>query len=257
MDIFLKKRIILTLHGGALSNFYLKNEKRIDKVFKRSDIITSPSQMLIEFFKKNHYSIKYVPNSIDFKYFTYNRLNVKPLSILWVRAFDPIYNPILAVEIFNTVQKHYPASTFTMIGPDKGILSLVLQKIKDLNLSESVIIKGSIPNSNLQKYYQSHSIFLNTTSYESFGVAVLEAAACGIPIVSSNVGELPYLWKNNLEMMLVDDLNVDSFFQSISKVFADKDLYDNLSSNAYIKSTYFSWENIKPSWISILNSLYE
>jgi glycosyltransferase involved in cell wall biosynthesis len=249
------KRIILTLHGGALSQFYLNNEKRIEKVFKRGSIITSPSQMLIDFFKKNNFEVKYVPNSIDFNNFIFNRSNIKPLSILWVRAFDSIYNPILAVDIFQRIHEVYPSSTFTMIGPDKGILSLVIDKITDLNLSESIYIKGSMPNNELYKYYQSHSIFLNTTSYESFGVAVLEAAACGIPIVSSNVGELSYLWKNKFEVMLVDELNIDSFVKAISILFDDKDLYDKLSFNAHVRATYFSWSNIKPLWLNILKSL--
>jgi glycosyltransferase involved in cell wall biosynthesis len=75
-------------------------------------------------------------------------------------------------------------------------------------LLEKITFTGPINNTELPAYYSSHSVFLNTTSYESFGMAVLEAAACGIPTVSTPVGEIPLLWKAGEEIMLTDVLNL-------------------------------------------------
>jgi SAM-dependent methyltransferase len=85
------------------------------------------------------------------------------------------------------LKKNFPQISLTMIGPDKGILNEILLMIKELGLESNIKIIGPISNQELFKYYQSHSVYLNTTSYESFGVALVEAAACGIPIVSTNV----------------------------------------------------------------------
>jgi len=253
----LKKKHILTLHGGALPEFFQNNQKRIKKVFNRANLILTPSQYLKHFFEDKGFKIQYIPNSIDLCDFPFDRSRIKPYSMLWVRAFDPIYNPRLAIETLFEVQKKYPEATLTMVGPDKGLLDAAKQLIKEKKLKNSVYTVGPVPNQELFSYYQSHEVFLNTTSYESFGVAVLEAASCGIPIVSTQVGEIPYMWKQGEEMLMVDDFEPEHFAEHVIKIFEDKELASLLSLNACKKAKTFDWEIIKPFWLNLFNNKHE
>jgi glycosyltransferase involved in cell wall biosynthesis len=140
-----------------------------------------------------------------------------------------------------------------MIGPDKGLLAETKILIEKLNLSNFVEITGKVANSELWKYYTSHSIYLNTTNTESFGVAVMEAASCGIPIVTTSVGELSYLWQNEENAMLVDSFNENDFAEKVIQVFEDKNLILKLKSNARAKAESFDWENVKSQWFSLLS----
>ncbi len=246
-----KKKIILTLRGGALPEFYSKNNKRIQKVFTRASLIQTPSLYLQDFFSKQKIQIDYLPNPINLERFPYNRNNVKENSLLWVRAFTSIYNPDLAVKTLLEIRKTHPNTTLTMIGPNKGLLSKTKKLINELKLENAITILGPIQNDKLYKYYQTHQVFLNTTSYESFGVAVVEAASCGIPIVSTKVGEIPYLWKHN-ENILMTDINPLKFAVEINKLLNSKKLHDKLSKNARKKAETFDWDNIKKEWIKIL-----
>ena len=81
------------------------------------------------------------------------------------------------------------------------------QQILNLNLSNNIKILGPISNKKLSYYYQRHNVFINTTSYESFGTALIEAASCGIPIVSTNVGEIPLNWTNEKDILLVENFS--------------------------------------------------
>ena len=251
---WLGKKQVLTLHGGALPEFYPQNAKRIKKAFDRAHLITTPSKMLQLFFEDKGFKIQYIPNSIELEKFPYDRSAVQPFSLLWVRAFDSIYNPGIAVEAFYRVLKDYPEATLTMIGPDKGILNETIQLINELGIKAQVKIIGPVPNEKLYEYYQSHEIFLNTTSYESFGVAVLEAAACGIPIVSSKVGEIPTLWKNGYEILMTEEITPEAFKEKIVKIFEDEGLKKLLSENAFKKAELYSWDRIKDLWISTFNN---
>jgi len=248
------KKIIITLHGGNLPSFFETNKDRIKSVFKRADHIQTPSLSLQEFFSKEGIKINYLPNLIDLSNFPFDRSSVKPKSLLWVRAFNNIYNPELAIKAIYEVKKTYPETTLTMIGPDKGSLAEVKQLIKQLNLSSCIDIVGPIKNKKLYKYYQTHEVYLNTTSLESFGVAVIEAASCGIPIVSSEVGEMTWLWKDE-ENILFAKLDAVSFAEKIERLFVSDEFYDLLSLSARNRIEEFDVKNIINNWEETLSIL--
>ena len=248
------KKIIITLHGGALPCFFKNsNQQRIKKLFKKADIVMTPSLYLQEFFKKNDLNVVYLPNSINIKSFPFDRAKIIPFSLLWVRAFTEIYNPELAVKTLYEVKKKFPLARLTMIGSDKGTMRQVLLLIKRLNLTNSIDIIGPVDNSKLFKYYQTHNIYLNTTSYESYGVAVMEAASCGIPIVSTSVGELPYLWCSGTNIILIDNLDEIKMAAAVNSLLSSNELCDKLSKNARLIAENYDWDSVKNKWIKLLN----
>lgn len=251
---FREKKLIYTLHGGKLPEFYQQYPKRVERLFRKADRILTPSLYLKQFFQGKGFTVDYLPNSIDLGRFPYAKKRCNTAKLLWVRAFSLIYQPALAVETLYQVRKAFPEATLTMVGPDKGELQKTKDLIKKLQMDEAVVITGPVPNDVLYEYYHSHCVFLNTTAYESFGVAVMEAAACGIPIISSKIGEIPYLWKHETEIMIVDQPNGESFAQNAIRILSDHDLAQRLSLNARQKAEQFDWEVIRPRWIQLLEN---
>jgi len=98
-------------------------------------------------------------------------------------------------------------------------------------------------------------IFVNTTAYESFGVSVLEAAACGLCIVTSNVGEIPYLWHHEQEALLVDGGVSDEVTSAVTRLLRDDGLSHSLSRNARGKAEGFDWSAVLPSWARLLTEV--
>jgi glycosyltransferase involved in cell wall biosynthesis len=247
-----KKRVTLTLRGGALSEFFQNNSGRVEKLFEKADYIQTPSLFLKFFFEKEGFNINYLPNPIDLSSFPYQRIQFKEFSLLWVRAFTSIYNPQIPIKVLESLIQIFPEATLTMIGPDKGELNNIKKLAQELNLTDKITFTGPIPNNQLYKYYQKHHVYLNTTSYESFGVAVVEAAACGIPIVSNNVGEIPFIWTNGKDILLVDNNDIEQYVTHISSLFKDDKKANELSVNARIKTKEFDWQKIRPHWQRVL-----
>lgn len=247
---FRGKTYSLVIRGGNFVNFYNQNRGLIQKELLRANSILSPSNFIIDHFHKKGIQIDYLPNYIDESIFLNNpnRLR-KPFSILWVRAFTEIYNPLIPIKIINHLKDKFPLVTLTMIGPDLGLLHQVKQEVLDLNLEKYIQIVGPVPNSELPNYYQTHSVFLNTTSFESFGMALLEAACCGIPIVSTNVGEIPFIYENNESILLVEDFSISDFISKIESIFNSQDLSSKLSLNGVKVSHKYAFTNIMPLWI--------
>ncbi len=249
---FMSKSIYLTLHGGKLPEFYTSNEKRFQKLFGHANVILTPSKFLQKFFNDKSYVVQYLPNSIDMSAFPYQWKQPDARKILWVRGFTNIYNPALAVHSFAMIRKVIPTATLTMVGPDLGMLNEIKDLVDQNKLGDAVHFTGPVPNRELHHYYATHSVFINTTSYESFGMAVLEAACCGIPIVSSPVGEIPFLWETEKDILITNDLSAQQFSDCILRILENQVYADRLSKSARLKAEKFSIENILPQWISII-----
>lgn len=243
--------IVMTLRGGMLTEKYEREPERVSTVLKRASVLQSPSLFLIEFFVKQGIRIEYMPNFINITHFPYERTTIKPYSLLWVRAFSPEYRPELAIETLHRLLQTYPDTRLTMVGPDKGLQENMEHLVKKLGIEKHVKFEGRVPNEKLLNYYQSHKVYLNTTAYESFGVAVLEAAACGIPIVSTKVGEIPHMWKEN-EEILMSEGNANAMTEKVIKVFDSSELAERLSKKARQKAEGYDWKHVKEEWLKIL-----
>lgn len=247
------RRILFTLRGGKLAEFDSQNEAAVNSVFKRADLIQTPSLFLKSYFENKGYKILYRPNPIDLSKFPYKEATGGSFKILWVRAFTDIYNPSLAVEALAEVVKKMPDAELSMVGPDKGLAGQTKELAKKLGVLDNIEFVGPVPNDELKHYYQSHSIYINTTRYESFGTAVIEAASSGMPIVSTNVGEIPYLWKDGENILLVDNFSPQQMAQQIVRIMGDEALRVKLSKNARANAEQFSWQNIEPGWVELLS----
>lgn len=256
LAIILNKPISFTLHGGAFYDFYIKNPSWVKKVLSRANLITSPSQFLINKLSVLNLNIKYIPNFIDFKNFTYKRNVVNHYSVLWVRAFHDIYHPELAIETIKILKEEFPEVKLTMVGPDQGLLASCKSQIKALELENNIDIVGYVNNDKLQEYYHTHQVFITTTRYESFGVSIIESGACGIPCVSTSVGEIPLIWEDNVNILLAERSAKD-FALKINMLFNDEILYDRISKNAHLNAIKYGWENVKPMWEEVIQDLYK
>lgn len=250
------KKLILNLHGGALPEYYPRAKERVRNTLMKADQICTPSMYLKSFFEKEGFTVLYLPNFIELERFPYTPRLVSPsdpLKLLWVRAFIHIYNPRLPIEMMQLLVQNGHHIHLTMIGPDKGMMKECQALISQFNLNHHITLTGKIPNQELAQHYQNSDLFLNTTSYESFGVCVLEAAASGLPVISSRVGEIPYLWKDGESILLVDDISPEAFASKVAEALSNPDKLKKLSKQAFEHSQAFSWSALKPQWLHLLD----
>jgi glycosyltransferase involved in cell wall biosynthesis len=249
----LNKRTISVIMGGAFTEFYDKYPRFVSQMLNKSTTLISPSKFIGDFLISKKLNVQYVPNFIDVSKFRYLWKPTSSLNLLWVRAFHDIYKPELAINAIHQLKDNFPDIKLTMIGPDLGKLSFCKNLIKSLNLSDQIQILGPISNNLLNSIFSSHSIYLNTTSYESFGDALVEAACSGIPIVSTKVGEIPLNWVHNKELIMVEDNNLQELVIQIINLLNDPTFQLELSLNARKKAENFDWANIRNSWHQLLS----
>lgn len=249
---FLKIKYIPILHGGNLP-FRLDNSPKLTKmIFNHSHINVAPSNYLLSEFKKRGFeNTIHIPNSIDVSNYTFKlRDKIEP-KLLWVRAFAFIYNPKMAIDILSKIKINYPEATLCMVGPDKdGSLEVTKKYANELKLD--VDFTGKLTKGEWCKLASSYDIFINTTNFDNTPVSVIEAMSLGLPIVSTNVGGLPYLIENNNTGLLVDANNFEKMVEAVEKLLQDVELTHRLSNNARLMAEKFDWSQVKKEWINVL-----
>jgi glycosyltransferase involved in cell wall biosynthesis len=97
-----------------------------------------------------------------------------------------------------------------------------------------------------------YNVFINTTHFDNTPVSVIEAMALGLPIVSTNVGGIPFLVHNTSSGLLVNDNDDEGMTKAIKSLFNDKELGNKMIINARKTVENFDWNVVKYNWFEIL-----
>ena len=249
----LKLKYIPILRGGNLPMRLVNNKTICNLIFNHSHLNIAPSNYLKIEFELYGFSTMFIPNILEIEKYKFKNRNLFQPKLLWVRAFDKIYNPTLAIKVLKLLKQQYPDAVLTMVGPNKDdSIEEVIKLIDVLNLKDSVKITGVLKKEDWHKLSEDSDIFINTTNIDNTPVSVMESMALGLPVVSTNVGGLPYLIENNIDGLLVSKNDAELMCNAVIHLLTHKDIAHKIAKNARIKAVSFSWNVVKQKWLKIL-----
>ena len=253
----LGKKYNLTLRGGGLPDFAARHPRRVQRLLPTASSVNTPSRYLQQAFRTIRPDIQWLPNGLDLAQYHPREREYSQPRLVWLRAFHSTYQPQVAVEVLAHLRSEGWDCTLTMVGPDKhdGTYAAAVALAKDKNIWDFIQTPGAVEKAAVPAWLDQGNIFLNTTRFESFGVSVLEAAACGLPIVTTNVGELPYLWQDGVDALLVPPDDPDAMAAAVQRILTEPGLAQRLTANARQKAQSFDWAAVLPQWEELLASL--
>jgi glycosyltransferase involved in cell wall biosynthesis len=136
-------------------------------------------------------------------------------------------------------------------GPERKKLEL---KIKNSGLENKIDLIGQLPHRELLQCFAGAEIFVLNTAYEGLSHVILEAMACGVPVITTNIGGNPEIIKNGHNGILVEYNNKDQFKKAISELHNNLDLRKLFIENSYKELEKFSKEKMLKETINILIS---
>lgn len=244
------------LHGGDLPNRIKNSPKLSEKIFGHSYDNVVVSGYIRQSLVENDYKSTLIPNYIDLGMYPYRHRTEASPHLLWVRSFSVIYNPTLAITVVKKLSEQYPDIRLTMVGPDKDGS---LQTCKDLaekeGVADRVTFTGRLSKEDWIKLSEKHSVFLNTTNFDNLPVSIIEAMALGMPIVSTNVGGVPFLIDDGVDGILVPPKDEAAMIHAISALLNDSEQVAALSKAARTKAEQFDWAVVSKAWNKLLSSI--
>ena len=250
---FLNLKYIPILHGGNLEN-RLKHSSRLSHlIFNNAHEIVAPSNFLKTVFKTYGFNkVTFIPNSIELDKYDYRDRSIDTIKLLWVRSFASIYNPAQAVLVLEKLLEMNYDATLTMVGPD---VDGSMMKVKEIARKKNLHVNftGKLSKPEWIKYSKDFNVFINTTDFDNTPVSVIEAMALGLPVVSTNVGGMPFLIANNTDGLLVLPKDISAMANAIVKLKTEDGLRLKLIANARSKVENFRWNVVMPKWKSLLS----
>ena len=241
------------LHGGNLPYRLHHNPTLSSLIFNNSFQNIAPSGYLKHEFEVKGYTTLLIPNVIPIaKYNFKNRQKLQP-RLLYVRSFAKIYNPTMAIEVLKELKNTYSEAVLCMVGPDKdGTLKDVKHLINTYDLQDSVEITGVLSKDEWHKKSEEFDIFINTTNVDNTPISVIEAMALGLPVVSTNVGGLPYLIDDNKDGVLVDKEQPILMAKKIIEIIEENK--SSFAKMARCKVENFDWSVVRKQWLKLLKN---
>ena len=130
----------------------------------------------------------------------------------------------------------------------------IFKTIENCDLKDKIILLGYIREEDLPAMYNLATVFVYPSFYEGFGLPVLEAMACGCPVVTSNISSLPEV--AGKAAIMINPYNVNALAKAISKVLTDENLRKSMIKKGLKQVQKFSWNRCAKQTLGVYNKIY-
>ena len=245
------KKTIFTIHSQAHRIFLKRIHKLIFKllIHKNYFVFTSVSEKIAKEVEKlfgiSEKKIKSIGNPVTIPAY-YKRKNTEQVSFINVARFHPVKNHKLLIKAFARVVKEYPNSMLNLVGDGERIQEC-RQLVKNLNLEDKIIFWGNC--SNIYAMLKEADVFVLSSDSEAMPISILEAMACSLPIIATNVGGVSEMISGN--GILVQKNSLDELEEAMKRMIHDQDLRENYSKASYHLVKKFDVSNIVDQYIEL------
>lgn len=285
LPIFKKKKTLVTIHDliplifpdkylrgvrgeikWQIQKFALSNTSGIitDSKNSQKDIIK-----IIGYPKDKIYPISLAPDEIyrkledgNWKFESRSKYNLPENFILYVGDVNYNKNVVGLIKAFKNVKSKTKILNLKLVLIGGAFLNKELSETKEINnlidnfdLKKDIIMPGQITDGNLVMFYNLASLYIQPSFYEGFGLPVLEAMACGCPIVCSKTSSLPEV--GGKAVFYIKPENNDNMVKGMIKVLTDDLLRNKLLEEGKSQIKKFSWEKTGNETLNVYKKLLQ
>jgi len=247
-------KTILVLEGGAIPELCQDDPERVKQLLQQADVVVSTSAYLTRAVQPFGITTHAIPNTIRIEQYPFVlRSRVRP-RLLWMRSFEStVYNPELAVRVVAALLPRWPTLALAMGGLDDGGLESTRQLAEELGVTRAVTFHEFLEMDEKRALMRDADVFLNTNRSDNLPVSVMEAAAMGMPVVSTNVGALSEIVLHGESGLLVPSDDVAAMAGATERILSSAALALSMSRNARARAETFDASQTFPCWSSAVD----
>lgn len=247
--------VVVNYRGGEARNYFRRSFRWIKPSLDKATEVVVPSGFLEEVFREFGQATRVVPNIID-----RNLFQPTPRSEAWdgdtretfdlviTRNLEPIYGIDTAIRALAKVRETGCPARLLIAG--SGPSESDLRKLAtDLGVGEAVNFVGRLDRAGVVSLYGSADAMVNPTNVDNMPNSVLEALACGLPVVSTDVGGVPYILAHEETGLLVPARAPEALAAAIIRLSRDGALRQRLRENGLAQVEQYTWPIVRDQWL--------
>jgi len=211
------------------------------------DIVYSSNNRQVHYYRETHKGKKFlfIPSMVDVSIFYETtvrkeylkeaiscRYPVIPGRCVWLLFTGRLQKqkaPLRLVQVFYQYLKEYNYDAALIIIGDGDLKNRLNTMINELGLAGRVFILPPISQTELAEFYRASDVFLLTSNYENMPFSVLEAQSCGLPVVSTDAGEVRNVVRGGLSGIVLRDADDRQLAEAVNKILVDREIFSSLN----------------------------
>lgn len=173
--------------------------------------------------------------------------------ILFVGGADPRKNHRTLVRAFAKRADELKGCRLVLIGDQTRRFGNMAETVAQCGVEGRVICPGRLPVEDITRLYSHAEVFVFPSLYEGFGMPVIEAMACGAPVVTSNRTALPEVAGD--AALLVNPENDDELAEAMVRILRDTPLRESLRAKGFTRARQFTWERASRQTLEVYRAL--
>ena len=248
--------VVINYRGGEAGTFLARQHALVGASMRRAAAVIVPSGFLKQVFAGYGLDSQIVPNVVNLERFTVRPAAdpEQPLRLLVARNLEPIYDNASALRAFALVRAEWPGARLTVAG--SGPLRAELEALADeLGIADAVHFSGRVDHAGMNALYHGADVMLNPSLVDNTPNSVLEALACGVAVVSTSVGGVPFLVKDGETALLVPPAAPRAMADAVLRLRREPALAASLRANGLALVQQFTWAAVWPRLFNLYRSV--
>lgn len=250
--------ILVNYRGGHAEPFFAKSWRVVNSSLKRASHIIVPSAYLQDVFAEYQKVAEVVPNVLDETLFfpnesTQDKDADSPIRLLVTRNLEPIYDIPSAIHCLASVIQVYPNTRLFIAGSGPEYQALV-NLTEKLGIADNVDFLGRLDSNRIAELYRESDFLINPSTVDNSPNSVIEALACGVPVITTNVGGIPRLVKDQHDAYMVEPRQPELLASGVLHLVKDEKSRQAQIANGLNTAKQFYWSNVSLKLLNAYNT---
>jgi len=172
--------------------------------------------------------------------------------LLYVGVLEPRKNVPHLLEAYSRIAQRFPDVPLVIAGKKGWMYEAIFERVSSLKLESRVHFPGYVAEEDLPGLYHGARAFVYPSRYEGFGLPVLEAMQCGVPVITSNISSMPEVAGDAALLVSPDD--TAALTDAIARLMTDDELAHKLAQRGLVQAKRFTWERCARETLSVYHS---
>jgi glycosyltransferase involved in cell wall biosynthesis len=240
--------VVVNYRGGGAPDFLSHAARWVRPTLRRAGALVVPSEFLRVIFARFGFDARVVPNVIDADRFSPppggpGRTGRGPHVVI-ARNLEAVYDIETGLRAFALIRARLPAARLSIAGsgPERPRLEALAL---ELGLGDGARFVGRIENEAMPALYHTADVVLNPSRADNMPISILEALASGVPVVTTDVGGIPYLVRHGETAQMVPPGNAEAMAESVVRVWSDPGLAQRQARAGLALAREYTWARVR------------